>query len=117
MEDVKAFCDKVNRYIAERQRLDLTAVYDKLKDQYPLVLTNTFSLENGMAEFGEDFDILCGESEAGRFQLYDNGLYIVFDVDKSDGTYTHWHPSDILEAIEDIREFMEGKSDYDFSHL
>ena len=112
MEDVKTFGDKINDYIAERQHIDLKMVYEALKDQYPVMLTNTYSLENGMADFGEDLAILCGESEAGRFQLYDNGLYIILDVDKPNGTYTHWHPSDIHEAIEDIREFMQGNCKY-----
>lgn len=82
-------------------------LYAQLKDAYDLVLTNTFSLENGAEDYGEDFAILLGESSAGKFQLYDEGI-IVFDVDKPDGTYTHWHPLDMEEAIEDIQAFMEG---------
>ena len=82
--------------------------YEQLKDQYDLVLTNTFALENGYEDFREDFEILCGASSAGSFQIYHSGCLFVFDVDKADGTYTHWHPSDIDEIVEDIREFMQG---------
>lgn len=111
--NMPAFEEEINRYIAKREPLDLKAVYRRLKDKYPLVLTTTFSLENGAEDYGEDFEILCGESSAGKFQLYDCGLYIIFDVDKSDGTYTHWHPADIEDAVADIVEFMEGKCRYE----
>ena len=82
--------------------------YEKLKDQYNLVLTNTFALENGCDDFREDFEILCGESSVGKFLIYHDGGLFIFDVDKADGTYTHWHPSDIDEIVEDIRAFMAG---------
>ena len=82
--------------------------YEQLKDQFDLVLTNTFSLENGYEDFCEDFEILCGASSAGKFQIYHNGVSFIFDVDKADGTYTHWHPSNIEDIVEDIRDFMQG---------
>lgn len=83
--------------------------YEMLKEQFDLRLTNTFALENGYDDFREDFEILCGESSAGKFRLWHDGALFVFDVDKCDGTYTHWHPSDIEEVMADIREFMQGK--------
>ena len=86
--------------------------YDQLKDQYDLVLTNTFALKNGYEDFREDFEIICGESSAGKFQIYHNGCSFIFDVDKADGTYTHWHLADIDGLIEDIREFMHGRCKY-----
>lgn len=86
--------------------------YEQLKDQFNLLLTNTFSLENGYEDFREDFEILCGESSAGKFQIYHDGALFVFDVDKADGTYTHWHPYDIGELVEDIRAFMQGNCKY-----
>jgi hypothetical protein len=86
--------------------------YEQLKDQYDLVLTNTFALENGYEDFREDFEIICGESSAGKFQIYHNGCSFIFDVDKADGTYTHWHLADIDGLIEDIREFMQGRCKY-----
>lgn len=87
-------------------------VYEELKDRYDLNLTHTFALENGAEDFREDFEILCGESSAGKFQLWHDGSLFIFDVDKSNGTYTHWHPSDIEEATEDIQSFMQGHSRY-----
>ena len=35
------------------------------------------------------------------------------DIKQTEGT--HWHPNDVEEAINDIVEFMEGKSDYKMS--
>jgi alpha-L-rhamnosidase len=66
----------------------------------------------GYDDFREDFEILCGESSVGKFQIYHDGALFIFDVDKSDGTYTHWHPSNIEEIVEDIREFMQGRCKY-----
>ena len=86
--------------------------YDQLKDQYDLVLTNTFALKNGYEDFREDFEIICGESSAGKFQIWHDGCLFIFDVDKADGTYTHWHPADIEDLVEDIREFMQGRCKY-----
>ena len=95
-----------------RAPLDVAVIYQRLKEKYPLVLTNTFSLKNGKEDYGVDLLILCGESTAGEFQLYDNGLNIVFDVDKIDGTYVHWHPSDFEDAISDVALFMQGYCKY-----
>ena len=90
----------------------LKPAYEALKDEYDLVLTNTFALENGAEDFREDFEILCGKSPAGTFQIWHDGALFIFDVDKADGTYTHWHPSDLDEIIADIREFMQGRCEY-----
>lgn len=105
-------CDFKKVIYPKREPIDLNAVYNRLKNKYPLILTNTFSLENGAEDYGEDFLILCGESTVGKFQLYDNGLNIIFDVDKADGTYLHWHPADFEEVIEDIELFMQGYCKY-----
>lgn len=109
METIQNIADKMNRHIARRERVDLKAIYAQLKGQYPLVLTETFSLENGEKDFGENLEILLGESAAGKFQLYDNGLDIVFEVDRPDGSHTHWHPGNTAEAMADVAAFMEGK--------
>lgn len=102
------FVEEINRYIAQRERVDLKAIHAQLSGLYPIVLTNTYALKNGAEDFGEDFEILCGESPVGKFYLYDNGLDIIFDVDKSDGTYIHWHPENTSEAAEDVKLFMQG---------
>ena len=70
--------------------------------------TNKPSLENGYDDFCEDFEILCGASSAGKFQIYHDGALFVFDAEKADGTYTHWHPSSMDDIVEDIRNFMQG---------
>ncbi len=108
MNNANVFLENINRYMKERKSLDLNAVYVRLKDKYHLILTNTFSLENGAEDYDEDFMILCGESAIGRFQLYDDGLDIVFDVDKADGSYLHWHPENFEEAVNDVELFMQG---------
>lgn len=89
---------------------DLHAVFERLKDRYPLTMTNTFSLDDG---FTEDLPILVGQAHGQIIYLYDYyGEFVmdVMDFEKTMGT--HWHPVDIDEAVEDIIEFMEGKADY-----
>lgn len=110
-KSIFAFCKRINHHIDEREKLDLNTVYNHLKEKYPVVLTNAYALENG-ADFDEDYQLLYGESSAGKFLLYDDGLDIIFDVDKADGTYTHWHPLDTEEAIEDVILFMGGISKF-----
>lgn len=109
---VLTFAEKINHHIEERKCLDLNTVYNQVKDIYPVVLTNTYALENGREDYDEDYQILYGISSAGRFLLYDDGLDIIFDADKADGTYTHWHPLDTEEAIKDVILFMGGISKY-----
>lgn len=104
MEKIQEFADRVNRYMASRQPLDVDALYARFAPRYPGALR----IEDGDREHGEDFRILHGFSPAGRFEIYDNGLDIVFDVYKPDGSYTHWHPADPGEAVRDIESFMQG---------
>lgn len=98
MED---FVERINRYIAEREKLDPVAVYEQMKDVYPVFVTME-------PAYGYEIPVLRGESSVGKFEVWDNGLDIIFDIYKPDGTYTHWHPSDVSEAIEAVREFMNG---------
>ena len=102
------FQKRINEHMNTRTPLDVTEVYEILKDRFPLTLTSTYALENGKEDYDGDYIMVCGASSAGAFQLYDNGLYGVFDVDKIDGTYTHWHPCDVVEATEDVIAFMQG---------
>ena len=110
MNGAHAFADAINQHMAERKKLDLNKVYNQVKDKYPIILTNAYALDNGREDYDEDYQILCGKSLAGKFILYDNGLDIVFDAEKADGTYTHWHPIDAEETITDVILFMEGIS-------
>ncbi len=107
-KSVYDFQKEIKQYMASRKKQDLNKIYNNLKDKYPLVMTNTFSLENGKEDYEEDFPILCGESNIGKFYLYDNGLYQIFDVEKTDGIAGHWHPKNDEEAINDIILFMQG---------
>lgn len=106
--NAKEYEKSINQYMKTRTPLDVTAVYEILKDRFPLTLTHTFALENGEKDYDGDYTMVCGTSSAGAFQLYDNGLYGVFDVDKADGSYTHWHPCEVAEAVEDVIAFMQG---------
>ena len=107
MKKVRRFTDGINHYMARREPLDLKEVYRQVSGQYALILTNTSSLENG-ADYDGDYEILLGESPVGKFYVYDDGLDIIFDVEKANGTYTHWHPEDIREVLEDIHAIMQG---------
>ena len=98
MED---FAERINRYIAEREKFDPVAVYEQMKDVYAVVVTME-------PAYDYEIPVLRGESSAGKFEVWDNGLDIIFDIYKPDGTYTHWHPTDVSEATEAVREFMNG---------
>lgn len=102
--------EEINHYIGKRKKLDLNIVYNKVMEKYPVVLTNAYALDNGKEDYDEDYAIICGTTSAGKFLLYDNGLDIVFDVEKADGTYTHWHPIDMDDAIKAVVLFMKGTS-------
>ena len=106
--DAWEFEKKINEYMRTRTQLDVVAVYEKLKDRLPLTLTHAFALENGESDYDVDYTMVCGTSSAGSFQLYDNGLYGILDVDKADGRYTNWHPADMDEALHMVIAFMEG---------
>ena len=101
MKDVQDFVDRANRYITEREKFDPEAVYAQLKDVYPLSVTWEPARD-------DKIPVLHGESSAGRFELWDNGLDILFEIYTPDGAYTHWHPSDTAEAIQGIHSFMNG---------
>lgn len=100
---------------------DIEIIYEKLKNKYNLLLTNTSALNEG---FTWDVPIICGETPQGRFQLYANedvpdphGFEFVFYVEYEKRTWfrkrsikrhTHWHPQTVEEAIEEVNKFMTG---------
>lgn len=89
---------------------DLLAVYEQLKDRYDLILTNTFSLDEG---FTEDCPIIVGKAHGQLIELYtDGGMFILDIMDTEQTQGTHWHPNDVAAAVDDIVEFMEGRCDY-----
>ena len=92
---------------------DVIKVYNQLKGRYELVLTTTSALDEG---FTVDCPIIVGKAHGQVIELYEYGgdfVLDVMDIEKTEGT--HWHPNDVEEAINDIVEFMEGKSDYKMS--
>ena len=89
---------------------DVLKVYEQLKDRYDLLLTTTSELDEG---FTVDCPIIVGKAHGQIIELYEDGgdfILDVMDVEQTKGT--HWHPNDVEGAIDDIVEFMEGKSDY-----
>ena len=57
---------------------------------------------------------IVGKTHGQIIELYSDGDMFVMDVmDKAQTKGTHWHPNDVDSAVEDIVEFMEGKSDYE----
>lgn len=90
--------------------VDLIAVYDRLKDRYPLELTNTFAVDDG---FTEDMPIIVGRHHGQVLWLYEYGGDFVLDImDAAHTRGTHWHPQEVDDAVEDVAEFMEGRADY-----
>ena len=90
---------------------DVLTVYEQLKDKYPLLMTTTSELDEG---FTVDCPIIVGKAHGKIIELYEYGGDFILDVMDAEQTKgTHWHPNDVEGAIEDIVEFMEGKSDYE----
>ena len=88
---------------------NVIAVYERLKDRYDLVLATSSELDEG---FTIDCPVIVGKAHGQIIELYDDGMFVmdVMDAEKTMGT--HWHPYDVENAVNDIVEFMEGKSDY-----
>lgn len=90
---------------------DILAVYEQLKDKYPLLMTTAFALDEG---FTVDCPVLVGKAHGQIMELYKDGDMFILDMmDEQQTKGTHWHPNDADSAIDDIVEFMEGKSDYE----
>ena len=90
---------------------DLKLIYDKLKDKYDLTLTNTFALNDG---YTIDVPVIRGVGVNGRFDLYYDGVMLVFSIDYFDkeenDNFSHGHPYDLQDAMDYIEKFMNGKS-------
>ena len=90
---------------------DVLTVYEQLKDKYPPLMTTTSELDEG---FTVDCPIIVGKAHGQIIELYEYGGDFILDVMDAEQTKgTHWHPNDVEGAIDDIVEFMEGKSDYE----
>ena len=90
---------------------DVQEVYEQLKGRYELVFSTTSALDEG---FTVDCPIIVGKAHRQIIELYEDGGDFVMDVmDEEQTKGTHWHPNDVESAIDDVAEFMEGKSDYE----
>ena len=89
---------------------NIEAVYEQLEGRYDLLLTITSALDEG---FTVDCPIIVGKAHGQIIELYEYGCDFVLDVMDEEKTMgTHWHPYDVEEAVKDIVNFMEGRSDY-----
>ena len=90
---------------------DVFTVYTKLKDKYQLLMTTAFALDEG---FTDDCPVLVGKAHGQIVELYSYGGMFILDImDEEQAKGTHWHPYDVEDAVEDITEFMEGKTNYE----
>lgn len=86
-------------------------VYQQLKDNYDVLLTTAFALNEG---FAVDCPVIVGKAHGQIIELYSDGSIFVLDVMNAEQTKgTHYHPNSVDSAIECIAEFMDGKSDYE----
>ncbi len=93
---------------------DVLNVYNRLKNSYPLVLTTTSALNvESDAGFTIDCPIIVAKAHGQIIQLYEYDEMFVLDVMDEDHTKgTHWHPCTVEDAVRDIEDFMNGKSNY-----
>ena len=104
--DIECLADETDPGAAD----DVFAVFEQLKDRYPLEMTNTFALDMG---FTMDCPILVGRAHGRILWLYMDGCDFVLDVmDEARTMGTHCHPADVEDAVEDIAAFMDGKGNY-----
>ena len=93
--------------ITEKELLD---VYERLKDQYGIVLTTTSAADDG---FTVDCPIMVCRAHGQIMWLYaceDVFIMDVMDEKKTKGT--HWHPWTVEDAVRDMTEFLNGRADY-----
>lgn len=89
---------------------DVFAVYEILKNRYPLTLTTTGELDDG---FTVDCPIIVGQAYGKIIQLYEyDGLFVMDFMNEQKTMGTHTHPLNVEEAVDLMTEFMEGKGDY-----
>ena len=89
---------------------DVLSVYERLKDKYDLELTTSFELDEG---YTANTIVIVGKAHEQIIELYVSDEMFVMDVmDEEQTCGTHWHPYNVDIAVNDIVEFMEGKTDY-----
>ncbi len=89
---------------------DVIFVYEQLKDRYDLSLTTTTAFDK---DFTIDCPLIVGQAHGQIIELYAyEGMFILDVLNRDHTRGTHWHPYEIADAVRDIREFMEGRSNY-----
>lgn len=92
---------------------DLYRVYNQLKDKYELQIANSLFLDPG---FTVDCPVLVGKANGLTMWLYEDAGLFIMDVLNADHTKgTHFHPTDVEDALCDIVAFMEGTEKYTLS--
>lgn len=86
---------------------DLKAIYEHLRNRYPISLTSSFSMG---FKSNIDFPILHGQSDLGRFNLFFDDVSFAFYAMRDDGeVFAHWHLQTLIEAEKTVADFMEGR--------
>lgn len=92
---------------------DLKFIYDQLKNDYDIVFTTTFALNDG---YTIDVPVIRGTGADRRFDLYKEDDLYVFSAElfekSPDERYFHSHPVNTEIAIIWIKEFMSGKNEF-----
>ena len=97
-------------FITEKTEQDILTIYEQLKDEYDLLLTDTSILNE---TFTIHCPIIVGKAHGQIIRLYVcDGMFVMDVMDDKKTKATHWHPYEINDAINDIKDFMGGKSDY-----
>ena len=93
--------------ITEKELLD---VYERLKDQYGIVLTTTSAADDG---FTVDCPMIVCQVHGQIMWLYAyEGVFIMDVMDEKKTKGTHWHPWTVEDAVRDMTEFLNGRADY-----
>jgi len=92
---------------------DLKLIYDQLKNDYDIVFTTTFALNDG---YTIDVPVIRGTGADRRFDLYKEDDRCDFSAElfekSPDDRYFHSHPVNTEIAIIWIKEFMSGKNEF-----
>ena len=76
---------------------DVTAVYKAIESRYDLLLTNSFSLNEG---FTIDCPVIVGKAHGQIIELYEcDGDFVLDVMDEEQTMGTHWHPNDVEDAV------------------
>lgn len=102
-------------FITEKTEHDILTIYEQLKDKYDLLLTDTSILDE---RFTIHCPIIVGKAHEQIIELYVcDGMFVMDVMDDKKTKGAHWHPYEINDAINDIKEFMGGKSNYKMERI